>query len=240
MRRSTGSRKRWRQGGYVLVTAVMFGLSFVGALALVVDLGRLYLLKSETQARADAAVLAAAARLDGSLQGMSAAAQLAAHFAGPSARAQVAFSTSPEGPWSHSSDATEKSTFVRVQLQAHTPVFFGRWITGNAAGSVGAMAAAGQIERTGSKASDFPCPASDLVERLRQDTDRDSASYEEYAAAEKGNGRRITPCGTGNGVSGYFVSVESGGKEPIGAYVEGSRRRGAAAQPGYYLVRLVG
>jgi hypothetical protein len=218
----------------------MFALAFVGALGLVVDLGGLYVLKSEAQARADAAALSAAARLDGTISGLADSARFAEQAAGKLDQSEVAFSTTPDGPWGIQRDASPESRFVRVRLKLQTPVFFSRLLTRDAGGSVGATAAAGQVERSGLKAGEFPCAAADLAERMRQDTDRDSTNYAEYAAADKGNGRRLAPCAAGSGIGGFFVIGESGAKESIGAYVEGSRRRGAGNQPGFFLVRLVG
>jgi hypothetical protein len=217
----------------------MFALAFVGALGLVVDLGRLYLLKSQAQARADSAALTAAARLDRTHRGLADSAQVAVRAAGQPGQAEVAFSTAAAGPWSGQKDAAVESRFVRVRLRLETPVFFSRLLTGDSRGVVGATAAAGQVQRSASKAGEFPCDAVDVAERIRQDTDRDSRTYEEYEAGGKGNGRRIVACSGGSGIGGFFVNDESGARESIGAYVEGSRRRGAASQPGFYLVRLV-
>jgi hypothetical protein len=82
----TGARLKNRQGGAV---AVMVGISMVmliGFLALVIDLGRLYLAKTGLQNAADAAALSGAKQLDGTGAGIccgdGSAVYMATHTAG--------------------------------------------------------------------------------------------------------------------------------------------------------------
>lgn len=94
-----------------------------------------------------------------------------------------------------------------------------------------------------------------LINRVNQDTDNISATYAEYVSRGIGNGRRlvVAPINTWYpdyrvvGFGAFFLLLPSeypaGGNRPfcaefIGAYVQGSRRKGAGA-PGAYVVRLV-
>jgi hypothetical protein len=94
-----------------------------------------------------------------------------------------------------------------------------------------------------------------LIVRINQDTDPNSASYAQYAAAGTGNGRRLVavPVNSGSpyhnvlGYALFFLLLPSeynkSGNQPfcaeyVGPYVQGSRHSGAGG-PGTYVVRLV-
>ena len=66
-----GARTKSGQRGYILV-AVSLGLVFLlGAGGLAIDIGRMYIAKSETQAFADSAAFAATLQLDGTATGIT-------------------------------------------------------------------------------------------------------------------------------------------------------------------------
>lgn len=223
----------------MLIAAAMFALAFAGALALAVDFGRMYVIKSLVQARADAAALAAAVQLDGTAAGVASAAAAARRMAAQPAGVEVEFAAVREGPWTPAAGASLQSRFARVRIKAQTALFFMRILDSGAAGSVGAAAAAGQLEsqaltRTPEASA---CSAATLGARLEQDSDRSSRTYAEYAAAGLGNGRRIALCADGGEAGALFAALD-GSAEPIGSFVLGSRRRGVA-DSGAYVVRLV-
>src|SRR5262245_37915260 len=62
---------RSREGGYVLMTMGVTAFGLFGVMGMAVDIGRLYIIKNETQAYCDAAALAAALQLDGTSQGIT-------------------------------------------------------------------------------------------------------------------------------------------------------------------------
>jgi len=62
-----------RQGGYILVTMAAGAFSLFGAMGVAIDVGRLFIIRNETQAYCDAAALAAALELNGTSQGITAA-----------------------------------------------------------------------------------------------------------------------------------------------------------------------
>src|SRR5437868_567622 len=66
-------RRNDREKGYVLIAAAAGLAAVLGAAALAVDMGRTYVARSEVQAFADAAAIAAAAKLDGTSAGITAA-----------------------------------------------------------------------------------------------------------------------------------------------------------------------
>ncbi|HEU4776709.1 MAG TPA: pilus assembly protein TadG-related protein [Telluria sp.] len=116
-----------RQRGAV---ALLFGLTLLVLLAaggLVVDLGHLYVLKSELQNGADAAALAGAKSINMQASGITAAADRAIKFAGKNkfnfasdlviTNADIGFSDNPDGPWATVSEATASpygKSFIRV------------------------------------------------------------------------------------------------------------------------------
>lgn len=226
--------------GYVLITAAMFALAFAGALALSVDFGRLYVMKSLMQTRADAAALAGAAQLDGAAEGLAKADAAIREIAGRSGDVQSEFSETAAGPWAPLATASQASRFVKVRMKVRASLFFMKALDPVAAASVGATAAAGQVASAalargpGMEA----CSAELVAQRIAEDSDRESKTYAEYAAADKGNGRRIALCSGDRGAGAHFASLEGRSPEWIGSYVSGSKRRGVA-ESGAYVVRLV-
>lgn len=110
--------------------ALMFSLLLVVLLAaggIVLDLGHLYVLKSELQNAADSAALAGADEIDLTATGIDKAAAKAISFAGEHkydfgsalvlTNADVTFSSSPDGPWSSVGEAKANpngKSFIKV------------------------------------------------------------------------------------------------------------------------------
>lgn len=122
-----------RQRGAV---ALLFGLTLVVLLTaggLVVDLGHLYVLKSELQNGADAAALAGAKEINMTAAGVNNAAAKAIAFAGKNkfnfasdltiSNADLSFSSSPDGPWVTVGEAAASpngKSFIRVDTGNRT------------------------------------------------------------------------------------------------------------------------
>src|SRR5262245_48692122 len=101
--------------GYVLLTMGFAAVALFGALGLAVDIGRLFIAKSETQAFCDSASLAATLHLNGTSGGITAAKNAVTNSVNawnmdstsvtspqsgqPVASYQVDFATSAAGPW---------------------------------------------------------------------------------------------------------------------------------------------
>lgn len=67
------SHRRTRERGFSLILAALSFFVMLGMLGLALDMGRMFILKSELQAYVDAAALSGAARLDGTSAGVAAA-----------------------------------------------------------------------------------------------------------------------------------------------------------------------
>lgn len=149
--------------GFVLITTGVCILAMLGMLGLAVDLGRIYIVKSETQAYADSAALAAALELDGTLQGFDRARQAVAAnnnrwnlatatFTG----AQTEFSTAATGPWEASPATATGYRYVRVTAAATVPLLFLPAVGTAASSVVRASAVAGQVPKNNFGEGTFP------------------------------------------------------------------------------------
>lgn len=109
----------------------LLALAMAGLLATAVDLGRVYVVRSEIQAYADAAARAAAGELDGTPSGIDRARH---RVAGSSQRwkltaailggAEMEFAASAYGPWQAKVDPTRPCRFIRVRATAAVPLLF--------------------------------------------------------------------------------------------------------------------
>ncbi|MEK7408293.1 MAG: pilus assembly protein TadG-related protein [Acidobacteriota bacterium] len=108
--------------GFVLITAGLCSVATLGLLGLAVDLGRVYIVKSEIQAFTDSAALAAALELDGTTAGIARALNVVAsnpnrwHFASTTfSGTQTDFATTAAGPWQSNPSPASNYGFARVQ-----------------------------------------------------------------------------------------------------------------------------
>jgi hypothetical protein len=299
----------------------------VGVLGLCLDLARLYIVRNELQAYADAAAIASAAELDGREAGLAAGQQRAGSQSNrwnfDTARVEdvtVAFAGSAAGPWQESPESAAGLRYARVRVRVSVPLWF--LAAGQTEGwAIEATAAAGQFASTemaedlapyalaapdpndsnfGFSAGrryelaglidlgllpgrsqpdgflrqaivngeqshalaagdtvvpaegDWEAEAAAWQERFSQDTDSRSESYEEYAGAGEGNGRRLVTAAVRDaqtsrvlGFAGFFLPAPvcgSGGGslcsvEYVGAVLLPGRR--AAGPAGVYRVKLV-
>jgi Flp pilus assembly protein TadG len=150
-----------KQEGFVLVW-VAAGLAFIfGGMGLVLDLGRLYIAKTELQRFCDHAALAAAYELNGSSSGITEAASRITSLgtgAGKNAwdfdskvvtGAQVAFATTLNGSYSSSPASAANVKFARVSVSQSVSYFLAPLIPSvPSSGTVNASAIAGQMEKT--------------------------------------------------------------------------------------------
>jgi len=147
------------QKGFVLIVTCIVLVILMAFAGLGVDIGRMYVIKSELQAFADAAALNAAMQLDGTEQGLerarTAAAQLAA---GPNAMkwdmgtqpiAEITASfakgdTAPDPNTWEEKPSTHDRHFVRVMASASAPLIFLRAFQALNFSSVAAAGVAGK------------------------------------------------------------------------------------------------
>ncbi|MGH7416696.1 MAG: pilus assembly protein TadG-related protein, partial [Candidatus Rokuibacteriota bacterium] len=266
-------------------------LALIGTLGLCLDLARLYVVKNELQAYADAAALAGAEDLDGSPEGIRHAAERASSYPNrwnfQTADVEgiaVTFAAGPEGPFVSEPPAAE-TRCLRVKARATMSAYF---LTGmSRRQAVDAVATSGQFpvrefdwglipysaaapeprdpnfghragegyplqlldlgERPGGHALDFlreailsgaqshPLAAGDravssagdweteaaaFAERLEQDSDTEAQTYQEYAARDLGNGRRVLVAAVHDpatrvvlGFAGFFLPRDACGEQ---------------------------
>jgi Flp pilus assembly protein TadG len=154
---------RRRRRGFALVTAAVCLVGMVAMLGLAVDVGRMYVVRNEAQAYADAASLAAALELDGTAPGISRAQGAVsatanrwnlgtAAFSGT----QVDFGTDAAGPWHLNPSPTAGYRFVRVRASATLTLIFIPVITSARTSVINAGAVAGQVLKTDFREGVFP------------------------------------------------------------------------------------
>jgi Flp pilus assembly protein TadG len=160
--RSTGRNER----GAVLVWFALSLLGLVGFIGAGIDIGRMYVVRNESQAFTDAGALAAAAELDATTAGVTRAVGVAAngwtkyHFSSNAfAAPQVLFATASTGPWLAANALPSPPVNVRfVQVTAtvaNLPMYLMPILTGQANATIRAMAVAGQVGLNGTSGT-FP------------------------------------------------------------------------------------
>lgn len=112
------------RSGFVLVTTALSIAVLIGISGLAIDIGRLYIARSEAQAFSDAAAIGAALQLDGTSDGRTAALTAVAssrnrwnwgseNFTSTT----VEFGTSPTGPWEANPSSMAGRAYVRVNAR---------------------------------------------------------------------------------------------------------------------------
>jgi Flp pilus assembly protein TadG len=123
--------RRQNQRGYVLIMITGLAIVLLAATGLAIDMGRLMLAKSETQAYVDAAALAAARELDGKTTGITAAQNAVTATANSwnmntdaINTATVEFATSSTGTWLTSPNPATGYIYARVRLTVAPRLYF--------------------------------------------------------------------------------------------------------------------
>jgi len=154
-------RKGRKQSGFVLITIAISAVMLFGACGLVVDLGRLYVVRNELQVFADSAALVAATRLNGETGGITRAKNEIAtmrnanrwHLGTQTLTADavtIEFGRSlnggPPDSWTTiPPDPPLNYSFVRVTPRVAVPVHFMPILTGSLTNNVSTAATAGQV-----------------------------------------------------------------------------------------------
>lgn len=147
--------KRRGEKGFVLIAAGLCSIAMLGMLGLAIDLGRLYVIKSEIQAYADSAAITAALELDGTAAGIARAQNSvssnpnrwnlgSAGFSGT----QIDFATDASGPWSANPSPADNYRFARIHAEGSVPMYLFPVLGGGSSSTVRAMAVAGQVLKT--------------------------------------------------------------------------------------------
>jgi Flp pilus assembly protein TadG len=146
------SRRAARRRGFVLVTMALTTVGVFGVVGLAIDVGRMFVVKNETQVYCDAAAIAAAMSLDGTTTGVTRA--VAAVSASPNkwnfgttgiAQPSVKFATSTAGPWYANPNPANGYTYAQVAAAVSVPLYFLPLLVGQSASTVTSSAVAGQV-----------------------------------------------------------------------------------------------
>lgn len=146
----------------IVATAISF-VVLLGFAGVVIDIGRMYVARSEAQAYTDAASIAAALELDGTTAGISRAVTAAgavtakwsldvSSFPAPT----VDFATSLAGPWVASPNPATNYTHARVSSAISVPLYLLPVLTAQRGGTVGGSSVAAQVSRYSFTSGVFP------------------------------------------------------------------------------------
>src|SRR5438094_6952736 len=159
LNKKSGLRSR---KGYVVI-ATLLGLTFLlGSVGLGVDIGRMYIAKSEAQAFVDSAALAAASKLDGKQTGIDNAKTAISSNTGKwrfdtSTFSNVAttFATDPNGTYTANPDPPTDYNYVKVVASVDLPMYLIQVLAGSSA-NISASAIAGHAPLTTIRRGVFP------------------------------------------------------------------------------------
>lgn len=139
----------------VLIMIAVAAVALVAAIGLAVDLGRMFIVKNETQAFCDSAALAAALALDGTSAGISNARAAVAGSTNrwefgtaPVSSPLLTFANTAGGPWVANPSAGAGYLYARVKATVPLRLYFLPIITAQTTHDVVSSAAAGQIVLT--------------------------------------------------------------------------------------------
>jgi Putative Flp pilus-assembly TadE/G-like len=158
---STAARHA-NQRGYVLI-ALTLGLVFIlGMAGLAVDIGRMYVTKSEAQSFVDSAAFSAALQLDGTAAGIARAQTTVGNdpkkweFQNDAfTNVQTAFATAASGPWVANPNPATNYYFVQVQTTVSLPMYL-MGPLGGTSSTIAAGAVAGRVATTSVPGGEFP------------------------------------------------------------------------------------
>lgn len=150
--KTSGSRRSARRRGFVLVTMAITTVGVFGIVGLAVDMGRIFVVKNETQVYCDSAALAAALALDGTTAGItraqtSVATSNNAYDFGTAlvTTPAVTFATSPAGPWVASPTSPAGYMYARATATAPVQLYFLPLVVNQGTFTVISTAVAGQV-----------------------------------------------------------------------------------------------
>ena len=163
---STLRARREREGGYILIIMGVAAVALFGALGMAVDIGRMFIVKNETQVFCDAGSMAAVLQLDGTENGISNAKNAVTNstnkwnldssaISSPS----VKFATAPSGPWVDNPSPATGYVYVKVGVATTLPLYFIPVVVGKTTQEIDSYAIAGQVgfsSGTGSPSNTSP------------------------------------------------------------------------------------
>ncbi len=196
-----------RRRGYVVIATAISVFVLIGMLGLAVDMGRLYIYKSEAQAFADSAAIAAATKLDGKKSGLDAAEAVVANSVNrfnfntqaiPAAALTVEFAQSRLGPWEQQPINNPKGYgFVRVHARPSLRLSFLQAVNAPTTSTVLGVAIGAQVAETFPRGGYMPFSPYALSE---SDPNYGMTVGQEYAFLWPGNVKKNDAC-AGNQVN---------------------------------------
>lgn len=152
---STAVKRKDGRRGFVLITIALVVVALIAALGLAVDVGRMFIAKNETQAYCDAAALAAALALDGTIGGITNAQTAVANSTNrwnlnttTISNPTVTFATSLAGPWVANPSPATGYTYARVSATVPENLYFLPVVVSQTSQNVTSSATAAQIAIT--------------------------------------------------------------------------------------------
>lgn len=152
IRQECYGRSRASRRGYMLLTMAFSAVVLFAVLGLAVDIGRMFIGKSEIQAYSDSASLAAALVLDGTTDGITAAQTAVANNVNTwnletskVSGYQVDFAQTASGPWVTSPNPATGYSYARVQVTVPVTLYFMRVLVPQTSQNVASLSIGGQI-----------------------------------------------------------------------------------------------
>lgn len=224
--RAVNSQSKRREAGFTLVAAGVCLFALIGMLGLAVDLGRLYIAKSEAQAFADAAALAAVKQLNGKTTGLRAAENAVIAMrqvnkwnmgttAFTAANSTLEFSTSATGPWS-TNPAPTSVAFARVTATPNLGLSFIRVVGGPTEKSLTAKGTAGVIEASFSRGGYLPYRV--VAHQMRGDENFGLQVGQEYTIRWPANARPGNNTCKGDNSQNWIDAAGAGGSSERGYF----------------------
>jgi Flp pilus assembly protein TadG len=163
MGRIVRERAADRRRGFILIATAISAIVLLALAGIVIDVGRMYVARSETQAYTDAASIAAALELDGTTAGVTRAVAAAGAvrarwsldamaFPAPA----VDFATSLAGPWVASPSPAPMYTHARVRSTVGVPMYLLPVLVSQRTGTVKGSSVGAQVPKSTFTSGVFP------------------------------------------------------------------------------------
>ena len=154
---------RSRRSGFSLLALGVSAAVIFGMLGIAIDLGRMYIARSESQSYVDAATLTAALELDGTEAGLQRARDIIAasvnkwNFGNNSfSNRDIQFSTAPDSGFEANPASAANVRYIKVESRVDQSNFFMPLIGAAIQAPVRAQAIGGQAEKTSFSEGSFP------------------------------------------------------------------------------------
>ena len=154
---------RSRESGFSLLALGVSAAVIFGMLGIAIDLGRMYIARSESQTYVDAATLAASLELDGTEAGLQRARDIVAasvnkwNFGNNTiSNRDVQFSTAPDSGFETNPASAANIRYIKVESRVDQSNFFIPFLGAGNQSPVRAQAIGGQVEKTSFGEGSFP------------------------------------------------------------------------------------